>query len=730
MSSLVHISAALIVAFAALSQQASTQQPPDRPVFRTGTNLAIIDAVVVDAAGRHVRDLTAEDFEVVQEGRTHQVRQALFVTAGMPPAAPDSTAPTREKPPTPAAATPPVSRGVLSRDAAPAPDARVMAIVIDDLGLSFESTAAVRSALTKFVNSEVVPGDLVAILRTSAGVGTLQQFTTDPRLLHAAIDRLEWTILSRSGVTAFAPLVPDDALGFGGYGGSGTAEIDDEKSLEGLRTSISATGSLGALDYIIRGVETLPGRKSVVFVSEGMRLFTKPEGFATRGADRVWNAFTRVMDRANRAGVVVYTMDPRGLTSGNLTAEDNPQIRASTPGPGGASSAEQFDAKIRKGSADRLSFLRDSQEALTYIAEQTGGFAILNTNDLSGGFRRVLDDAAGYYLLGFEGAPAALRSWDPGRVTVRVKRPGLRVRARKGLFGPSDAGRERTAVDGDPLVMAALSPFGATTLEVRLTALFGHDTREGSFIRSLFFIDPAGVSFTKREDGRHVGQLTVLVLAIGDDGQMKTQWRRAIDLQLTQASYETAKKRGILYSASIPMKTPGAYQLRVAVRDEKTTAMGSTSQFLEVPAVGKGRVAISGIVLQGVDTADVPAPVAAQAEQLERTVLAEPAIRIFRQGSEAVYAYEVYDGAPHDKNLLTATTTLLRDGRIVHQSAPVPVESKGGSGSVRVAPSVGRLSLAKNIAPGFYTLRITIARVRNGTAVPQATQWATFEVRP
>jgi VWFA-related protein len=723
------IGAALVVVFAGASQPASTQQAQERPVFRTGTNLVIIDAVVVDGDGRHVRDLTADEFEVVQEGRTQPVRQALYVAAGLPAGAPDSTEEPGGKPPAPAAAAPPAPRGVRSRDAAPAPDARVIAIVVDDLGLSFESTAAVRTALAKFVDTEVAAGDLVAILRTSAGVGTLQQFTTDTRLLHAAIDRLNWTILSRAGVTSFAPIAPDDALGYSGYGGSGTAETDDENSLEGLRTSISATGSLGALDYIIRGVESLPGRKSVVFVSEGMRLFTKPEGFSTRGADRVRNAFTRVMDRANRAGVVVYTMDPRGLATAGLTAEDNPQIRPSTPGMGGMASAAAFDEKIRKGLADRLSFLRDSQEALTYIAEQTGGFAILNTNDLSAGLRRVVDDLGGYYLLGFEGASAALRSWDPGRVTVRVKRPGLRVRSRKGLFGPADEGRERAAVEGDPLVMAALSPFGATSLDVRLTTLFGHDTREGSFVRSLFFIDPAGVSFTRRDDGRYVGQLTVLVLAVGDDGRMKTQWRRAIDLQLTQASYETAKKRGILYSASIPMKAPGAYQLRVAVRDERTNALGSASQFIEVPGVGKGRVAMSGIVLQGVDAAGVEVSGAAPAE-LEQSVLAEPAIRIFRQGSEAVYAYEVYDGAPGDKSPLLATTTLMRDGRVVHQAAPVPIASKGGSGPVRVIPTVGRLSLTNQVEPGFYTLRIAVTRMRSGRPVPQATQWASFEVRP
>src|SRR5687768_17251547 len=116
MNSGLRIRTALVCVFALLSHQASTQQPatqqpPERPVFRTGTNLAIIDAVVVDRAGRHVRDLTADDFEIVQEGRTHQVRQALFVTAGPVPAAPASAAPTGEKSPVPPAAPPPPSRG-------------------------------------------------------------------------------------------------------------------------------------------------------------------------------------------------------------------------------------------------------------------------------------------------------------------------------------------------------------------------------------------------------------------------------------------------------------------------------------------------------------------------------------------------------------------------------------------------------------------------------------------
>ena len=698
---------AALVFVCALAQSASTQPPADGQVFRTGTSLAIIDAVVVDERGRHVRDLTADDFEVIQQGTTHPVRQALYVPAGT--AAPYAAAPPDAGAVRPAAAPPAASAGILSRKGAPAPDPRVLAIVVDDLSLSFESMAGVRRALTTFVNEEVGPGDLLAILRTSGGVGTLQQFSTDKRLLHAAVERLNWTILSRAGVTSFAPLVPDDALGHRGYGGSGTADVDDEDTIEGLRTSISATGSLGALDYVIRGIEALPGRKSVMFVSEGMRLFTKPAGLDTRGASRVWNAFTRVMDRANRAGVVVYTMDPRGLATAGLTAEDNPQIRPDPTGRGGLT--DSFDSRLRGGAAARLSFLRDSQEALTYIAEQTGGFAVLNTNDLAAGLRRVRDDAGGYYLLGFEGVPASLRTWDPGRVTVRVKRPGLRVRARKGLFGPADAGREPSDATGDPLIMAALSPFSAGALDVRLTALFAHDAKAGAFVRSLFFIDPAGVRFTQRADGRHVANLTLALLAIGDDGKMATQWRRAVDLQLTDATYELARKRGILYTATIPLKKAGAYQLRVAVRDESTSALGSASQFVEVPRVDKGRVAISGIVLNGVDA----------------TLLAEPALRIFQQDAEAVYACEIYDGAA-DKGSLTTTATVLRDGRVIHQELPASLESKTGGTAVKIVPVVGRV-LLQNLSPGFYTLQITAARIGNGKTTPQATQWASFEVQ-
>ena len=134
----------------------------------------------------------------------------------------------------------------------------MLAVVVDDLSLSYVSTVNTRKMLTRFVERDVAPGDLVAILRTSGGAGTLQQFTTDRRLLAAAIERVQWVgRLARFAAATEARQMP---LG------------DDDDLEEQLAADLLVEGSIGALNYAVRGVESLPGRKTVVFVSEGMSM--------------------------------------------------------------------------------------------------------------------------------------------------------------------------------------------------------------------------------------------------------------------------------------------------------------------------------------------------------------------------------------------------------------------------------------------------------------------------
>ena len=708
-------------------QAAATQQ-----VFRTGATLVTVDAVVTDKDGRQITDLTVDDFELIADGTRRPLRHAVYVPLGSTPAVVQQPTAQNDDASRPAPA--PAGSSAAAPSAirrAPASNARVMAVVVDDLGLSFESTVAVRNSLKKFIDKQVQPGDQVAILRTAGGVGALQQFTADRRLMHAAADRVQWTVLSRSGVTAFTPISPEDALGQQTSSGSGTAEESNEDTIDGLRTTMLAAASLNALEYIISGIAHLPGRKAVVFFSEGFRLMATPEGFNTAGNSRVWNAFTKLMNRANLAGVVVYSIDARGLATGLLTAEDDPQTRPSMVPRGEQGELRRSGATAAK----RHQFLIDSQEALAFMAEQTGGFAVLNNNDLNLGLSRVLNDLSGYYLLGYDASDAEPRGWEPGRVTVRVSRPGLRVRSRRGVFGRVDSDTSRASGPGDPLVNAALSPFGASDLAVRVTALFGHDSTAGSYVRLLLFVDANGLHFTPGAEGRHDAALDVLEMAVGDNGTIVGDRRQTLTLSLTDDQLREARARGIVYSNRLAMKTPGPFQVRAAVREASSQALGSASQFVEVPEVGKGRLALSGLLLRARTDEGTPAEAAAAALAQDRAgglasdALGAPSVRIFEPGSEVVYAYEIYDGR-HDAagKRLMMSTALLRNGKVVYKNNPTPVDAPSAGGAVRVIPIAGRLSLGHDVPAGPYTLQVTAAEPGGGSK-GIARQWIDFEVR-
>ena len=710
---------AVLVALVALGTAAGGQQPDppvEPPTFRASANLLTIDVVVTDKDGRHVTDLTTEDFEVTHSGRKQQLQHALYVTVGRPDVASPLPPPVAQagsgevgpEPRVPGALT----RALASDVRRPT---RTIAIVVDDLGLSWESTAEVRRALRRYVETQVEPGDLVAIVRTGSGIGALQQFTSDRRLLSLAVDRVRWNGLSRKAITAFSPVEPNGPVG------------DVDAAVGPLRDQMMAVGSLGAIEFVTRGMRQLPGRKSIV-------LFT--ESFGDIFGDRVesgqiWRALSRMLDRANRAGVVVYTVDPRGLQTGGLTAEDNPQIREW--GPPGASLGANAPRVVREAAGDRRRELMDTHEALAFVASQTGGLFFGNSNDLNLGIRKALEDQRSYYLLGYSAPEGAVTTgWEQNRIKVRVKRPGLRVRARQGFFGPAEANADRDELMADPLLLAAMSPFGGGAINLRLTSLFGHDAASGPYVRSLLFIDPNGLTFSRGPDGRHHARAEVLQAAVGDNGEVLGNWRRTITLQLTDEQLEDARKHGVVYSTRMSVKKPGAYQVRAAVQDVATTRVGSASQFLEVPEVGKGRLALSGILLQAKGGEATAAETAASELQLTETVATEPdvlgrpTLRIFRPGSEVVYAYEVYDGLGEKAaQALDMSTALIRDGRVVYQSPAEPVRARQAETPVRVIPIAGLLTVGNDVPPGPYTLEVSVG----AGSKRRATQWVDLEVR-
>jgi len=289
----------LAIAFAQNAAPPSGPVAASNTVIRIDVNLVQVDAVVTDSRGRRVPNLEASDFEIWQDGKRQTITDFSYVSAksGGTAAAhqPVQAKPVKGEPPPPP----------LPPD--PTEVRRTLALVVDDLGMSAESISPVRDAIRNFLDEQMRPGDLVAIVRTSAGMGALQQFTTDKRLLYAALDRVKYG-RSRVGTSSFAPMASSTS----GVRprGEGLFYRYREENLE--------VGSLATVRFVVNAMRGLPGRKSLV-------LFTEDLSMIYQGAtDEVKaNAVQQLSDAASRASVVIHTVDPRGVATYSPRAVDD-----------------------------------------------------------------------------------------------------------------------------------------------------------------------------------------------------------------------------------------------------------------------------------------------------------------------------------------------------------------------------------------------------------------------
>ena len=699
------------------SPQDAPRNTDDDDVVRITTNLVQVDAVVVDKKGRQVTDLRAEDFEILEDNRPQKITNFSYVLNETAPAPASPKPADKFAPPDP------------PRRLRPEQVRRTMALVVDDLGLSFESLPAVKHAIKKFVNEQMQPNDMVAIVRTSAGVGALQQFTSDKRQLNFAVDRIKWSMIGRGGISVFAPIegggMPSAPMPGANNNDPTRRQIDRDAELGDFREEIFAVGTLGGLNYVVRGMRELPGRKSVILFSDGFALYTPDRG---RGRDdRVLVALRQLTDLANRASVVVYSIDPRGLVFTGITAADDVS----------GMSTEQINNMVSARSEN----LFDTQSGLDYLARQTGGFLIKNNNDVVGGIRRIVEDQKGYYLIGYrpDGATFDRRFH---RISAKVNRPGLKVRTRTGFFGVRDEETRPVRRTREQQLLAALtSPFSSPDVHLRLTTIFGNNEQMGSFMRSLAHIDARDLKFTQEPDGRYKTVLDVIGVTFRDTGQVVDSGQYTQTLTMKEDAYRRALRDGLVYSLNVPIKKPGAYQLRMAVRDTLTERTGSASQFIEVPDLKKNRLTLSGLIMTGAEQTDAAKPAGhspaaemngqpSQGAADERSPLTDPAVRRFRQNAKADFAYVIYN-AQLDKatNLprLTTQTRIFRDGNPVFVGKEMPFDMEGQTDLKRLSAAM-RLTLGSNFTPGEYVLQVVVTDALAKEKYRTTTQWTDFEI--
>lgn len=696
------------------------QRATDDDVVKITTNLVQVDAVITDKNGKLIRDLRPEEVQIFEDGREQKITNFNLIT--------QETVTTERAPAVPVDKTaPPLPPAKLH----PEDVRRTIALVVDDLGLSFESTHYVREALKKFVDQQMQPGDLVAIIRTSGGIGALQQFTSDKRQLYAAIDRVKWFMNGRSGIGAFAPIEDKPFGGANDINGNADKLKKFNDEVNQYRDDAFAVGTLGAVGYVVKGMRELPGRKSILLISDGFKIYTA--GDADRSA-RTLNALRRLIDQANRATVVIYTMNATGLQVLGLTAAD---------ATNGLTSDE-----LEQQLSDRRNAAFDSQDGLNYLARETGGIAIKNSNDLSGGIRRVITDQGSYYLIGYRpdestfDAKTGRRTFH--KLSLKVTRPGkFSVRMRNGFFGVTQEDEKNIAATPRQQIITALtSPFGAAGVHLRLTTLFANDPKVGSFMRSLLHVNANDLTFTKEPDGTQKAEFDVIAITFGDNGGVVDQVGQTYTMRARPEDYPRVQKDGFVFFLTVPVKKAGAYQLRAALRDHDSGRVGSASQFIEVPDIKKNRLTLSGILVNAVDPGasnNTSGPPAGQAppendpskQRAETSAISlNAAVRQIKRNQVLQYSVIVYN-ARIDKTTaqpqLHTQLRLFRNGALVFTGKDIPVLETHQPDLKRISIA-GALRLGNDMVPGEYVLQVTATDSLADDKNKVATQWIDFEV--
>jgi len=695
----------LLNGFSTQAQKPSKTESQNRDdVVKVTTNLVQVDAIVTDKQGRPVTDLRPEDFELLENGRTRQITNFSYISlTGGEKSIPKETKETNSSR-TPKRdvreSVPPLTLHA----GHPEQVRRAIAILIDDFGLSFESFTRLRTALEKFIEEHTLATDFIGVIRGSGGPGSMQQFTGNRAQIIATVKRLRWYPTGRGGMSAFESLdlIDNDENGNDLRGYSNNRPMN-------LASKEYFGGSLGTLGFVIEGMSHFPGRKSIVLISDNLPVTNR---------EAQVNGVTRILDnlirRANQFSIVISTMDARGLSKSGLTADDSTYNLA----------ANQVDRRLRDRGIRNIV----QQDPLNYIATQTGGVFIHDNNDLADGLQRIVDSEQGYYLLAYRPddvdiSPEKARDRSY-KVILRLKRPELELRTRsefrRAMLPRDDAAPVREK--DDYLREALASPFVREDVRLRMTAFFSG----GAEFKILLHVNANDLEFVKSSDNRYQVSFDMVALAFDDHGKVAAQLARSETLRIPSAAYEQFLRDGFVYSVSVPIKLPGPYQVRVALRDSASERLGSDSQFVEVPDPRKKQLTVSGFAVQRLDQL-IP-------DGTSQTGLnpasGGPGVRRFKAGDLLTYSYLIYGerrpsatGAPN----LWSQIRLFRAGKevFVGQETPVTTSQVSSGGGII---GVGTLRLVERLEPGKYFLQVIVIDKLAPAEKQISDQWIDFEI--
>jgi len=710
----------VLVASAPIFIDLSAQQPAPSVTFQVEVNYVDIDAVVTDERGNFVAGLTKDDFELLEDGKPQEISTFSQVDIPLPSATGRSSA------------AAPVLQDVRS-NAQPI-SGRLYVIVMDDLNVSPLRGKVVVQAARQFIERHFGPDDIAAVTYTSGRTDAGQEFTSERALLLAAIDKfqgrkLRSTVIEKADqyfnqhlkeleINAPDTTDPDyvqqeprsgTVRGPIGYSDITTDPDDFER---GHRAQQVLNTLRRLADYMggIRG-----RRKALLMFSEGID-YPIYDIFGSQAATSVLMATRDAIAAAARGNVSFFSVDPRGLVG--ITSETI-ELNATADAHLG------FDAK------GLLADMYLSQDSLRTLAEETGGYAAVNSNNVTTALNRIVRANSAYYVLGYYPAVTP-RDGRFHKIEVRVKRPGVRVSARKGYVSPRPLsaselkgqerarerarGRSGSAETSDELRQILNHPLQRNGLTLAVQAApFKGASRQAS-IAVAVEVDARRLHFTEQPNKTFADGIELSLFALDERGKSQGGNFYQFNLALRPDTYQRVRDSIVRMNPRIALP-PGRYQLRVGVRESNAGEMGSVFYDLHVPDYTANGLAMSGLLLTA-DSARLQFTPQPDAE-IPAGALPAPATsrRTFGRNDVLTAFAEIYDSISSrtPQRLEIVTTLTGEDGTVAFSSR----ESLGGTSpgpdakSARI-PVVRQVPL-KDVRTGRYTLRME-ARALGGGA--------------
>lgn len=501
-------------------------------MFRVGTRLVEVNVVVMGKDGKPLKDLTENDFEVVEGGKVKPL--AFFNPADTTPAQ--------------GAALPP---GVYSNrpEYAPLSPRSLTLILLDWLNTDPRDQQYARAQVAQFLK-EMNPRDRVAIYTLSGGLRVAHDFTNDPAALAKAAEKIraEWPA---AGLNDEQNLLRQAELA-AQYLAEATGQQQQDAVNEAANFSkeLRVTHTLKQFEAIAQRLAGLPGRKNLVWVSAGIPMSATWSMMQVGGsANPGMRTFAKEFDRAIRsvvdAGISVYAIDARGLRT-DVDAPTMTEIRTRRPGFGGAEQAGMRD-----------SLAADTLGSIQSFAEETGGRVLRNMNELAVGIRQSLDDAANSYTVAYYTDED--RNRRPRKLEIRLKRKDATAYYRRSV----NAGPVATGIPATEIIQHSLAGTGVL-VNAQVQDL-------GSRLAVTVQIDPSGLTL-REEKGAVKGQVELYYAVIGADGKAKLETSK-VGLNLTAAQAEQIGQNGLVLPKEIG-KPGNAARMRILVRDSESGASG------------------------------------------------------------------------------------------------------------------------------------------------------------